>query len=285
MTPEEISQLVRRSRAVALLLGALTFALMVTIRSSGVGWLTAGPWYVGLGLFTGAIVVVFGAVPLVHLAVFWRRCRPPRPGFALGRWRAEPAFAAPVTPLLSGWLFASQAGVIGLILPVGTSWSGAGSDPALQAMRLVLVVLAVLALGAHVWALFRPPHLRLTASGLVVNAPLPWGRLIPWDAFAPGGPTGHEARRGVLWLQARPGTPGLGAPHPTDLYGRPPQPGYFWYRLKLSGTLVDPEFLARALRTYRKDPSRRAAIGTRAELLLLAGPSELGVGAVVDLAH
>ncbi|MFI5956281.1 hypothetical protein [Cryptosporangium sp. NPDC051539] len=259
--PEEFDRLVRRGRALALLLGVITFAVVVTAKAGGLGWFPADPWYVNLGLFLATTLSVIGGLPLVHTAVFWRACRPPRPGFAIGRYRGRPVFASPISPLLAGWVFISQLGVLGMILPVGSTWSGSASDDD-PPLRTILVVFAAIALGLHLWALFRPPALRLTADGLILNTRIPWGRTIPWDAFAPGGPTGHEARRGLVWLQARPGTRSLGAPHPVDLYGRPPLPGYFWYRLKLGNTLVDAEFLARALRTYRDDPAARAEIGT-----------------------
>jgi hypothetical protein len=205
---------------------------------------------------------------LGYVAAFWRSCRPPRPGFALGRYRGQQAFAAPMSPLVSGGMSVTQFSMIGVLAPIDQLWRGAWSDPELRGLAITLAVLSVVFFLVHVALQFRPPHLRVTPEGLVVARLT--GRLIPWDALASGGPTGNQARHGALWLQARAGTVGLGGPHPLDLDGRPPLPGFFWYRLKLNATLADPAFLADALRTYRDDATRRSAIGTAGELAALA---------------
>src|SRR5262249_22215096 len=158
------------SRTLALLLGVIAFALTVTLRTSD--WQLLDPWYLDLGFFLGSFILIVGGLPLVHLAVFWRARRPPRPGFPNLPHPGPPVLGPPGSPLFSGWIFISQFGVLAIVLPVGSTWSGAASDPDLVVLRTVLIGVVALAFATHVWALFRPPALRLTPDGLVLNLQL-----------------------------------------------------------------------------------------------------------------
>jgi len=266
----EFARLIRRSRALALSLGALGLCVNAWLRSLPYDWPPTDSFALELTLAVGTPFLVLVLVTLVHVAVLWRSCRPPRPGFALGRYRGQPAFAAPISPLYSGGTCVAQLSLVGLYAPIPRPGSNDWSEPSLRVMIVLVAVLAGLLLVLNVAILFRPPYLRITADGLVVSTLR--SRVIPWDALAYGGPTGNEVRRGVLWLQARAGTLGLGGPNLRDLHGRLPLPGFYWFRLKLGAVLVDPVFLADVLRTYRDDVSRRAFIGTDEELATLLTP-------------
>ncbi|SHN46636.1 hypothetical protein [Cryptosporangium aurantiacum] len=259
-----MADLVRRSRVVALVLGVCGILVGVGIRAAPPHWGSGLGLEVQLAFFLVVIGAAIAGLVLIHVAVFWRSCRSPAPGFLLGRYAGKPAYAAPVTPLFAGPFFISQFMVIGLLLP---TWSGLWTiGPVL--VPIAAIVIAIVLAVAHVLVLFRPARLRLTTDGLVITTLR--SRLVPWDALGPGGPTRHEVHRRVLWLQAHP-NPVLGGAYFVDLYGRPPLPGHYWYRLALGDILVDPEFLAHALQTYRDDPGRRAEVGTAEGLDRLVG--------------
>ncbi|GAA0280956.1 hypothetical protein GCM10009539_81090 [Cryptosporangium japonicum] len=241
------------------------------LRSLPYDWPPTDSFALQLTLAVGTPGLVLVLTTLVYVAVLWRSCRPPKRGFALGRYGGQPAFAAPMSPLYVGGTCVTQLCVVGLYAPIPRPGSNDWSDPSLRVMIVLVAVMAGLLLVLSIAMLFRPPHLRITANGLVVSTL--GSRVIPWDALAYGGPTGNEVRRGALWLQARGGTLGLGGPHVRDLHGRLPLPGFYWFRLKLGATLVDPVFLADALRTYRDDVPRRSAIGTAEELASLLAPA------------
>ncbi|TQS46039.1 hypothetical protein [Cryptosporangium phraense] len=245
VAPEVLARLSRRSRVVAAVLGAVGFLYAVLVPL-----LSGRP-----ALFLALLIVL----PVGYAVIFRRRRRP---GFAFGHYDGQPAFAAPLTPSIGGALVIVLLEAAGLLVPAGGGGlilPGAAAALPVAAL-LVASAVAVLLVAAAVAVLRTPPLLRLTAEGLVVTGRP--NRLIPWDAFAPCGPAGPEMGRDAIWLQARAGTRGLGREWATDVRGRPPAPGQAWFRLRLRAVLVDPEFLARSLRTYRSNPRLRPAIGT-----------------------
>ncbi|MFI5956286.1 hypothetical protein [Cryptosporangium sp. NPDC051539] len=252
VAPEVLARLVRRSRVLAVALGLAGFGYAVLVPFVFDDWPRGEQSAVlDTALFLVVFVAPLLALPAVHSAVFRRACRRPRPGFALGRYDEQPAFAAPLTPRIAGPLVVVLFEVAGAVVPIGAT-------PVADAV--VQIVLAVLLVASALVVSLSPPPLRLTTDGVVVTGLRT--RLVPWDAFAPGGPAGPETRPDALWLQARAGSQGLGRSWPTDVRGRPPAPGQAWYRLRLGAVLVDPEFLARSVRTYRSNPRLRPAIGT-----------------------
>lgn len=250
----------RRGRAVAVAFGVVALLLAPVIRAMPVGWLRSYSLSTGVGLLFLSIVVPALLLPLAYVAMFRATCWPPPASFAPGRYRGEPALAAPYNPLIVGPLYIVQLTSAGLAIPVGHDVL---DDPMLTTALVLCATLAALVATIATAMLLRPPLLRLTSTAVVLTTALSTST-VTWDDLAPGGPTSTEVRGRALWLQVRDDARSLGRPRAGGPGGRPPTPGYRWHRIALGGVLIDPHFLADTLRRFRDEPAIRAEMPVNA---------------------
>jgi hypothetical protein len=211
--------------------------------------------------------VVFAPVVLslsligIFLKVFWKVCRRPPPGFQLGRYRGKPAYLTPRSPLLRGAIFLTQMMIAPVLL--FTERAPNATMRLYADFRWASYIMFPVFLTVAIWAFFQRAGLPLAPEGLILHTPIRTTRIIGWHALAPGGVLAAPQQR-LVWLLVNPTVPETKG---DTRHGRhPAPPGYRWIPVETSGLLVDPEYLAHALRYYLHNPAARAGIGTRAGL-------------------
>lgn len=258
-------QRVRREPARSRLL-LVAGVLLSTVGATGLIWASQSGstrWFFGV---TGAW---FGLVLAILLAVFVASIRALRPIVRLSRpmrfTLAHNRFV--INPFLSPGLVAlPQVALCGVFVAVLVSASrrAGAADPATAPVdtgfmwvMAALVAALVLLMAAMVVFTWRGLATELTPAGVRWHGPF-FRRLVPWEAFAPGGPPRpHVSANQLHLVVARPELVvqrgwGLG-------FGPRQRPSM------ALGVDVHPWFLADTIRWYVGHPEDRGAIGTPAE--------------------